>query len=470
MMASHRILIGDVLDKLAELPEKSVHCCATSPPYWGLRDYKVDGQIGLEPTIDEYVAKMVEVFGDSGVRRVLRDDGTLWVNLGDSYANDGKWGGETGGKQAYLPDNDRKRVGREKRRTGLKPLDLCNVPHRVASALQADGWYWRSTIIWAKGLSFCDEYAGSVMPESLSGLRWERCRAKVGGGKRHNASASGVNGQAPQSMMLSRTGRDDPDSNATQWSDCPGCPKCKPNGGYVLRKGSWRPTSAYEFVFQFAKTADYFCDGEAVREAAEYGYSTTVGDGHISAGGIRGSRTVTPGDGGSRNLRNVWVINPQPFPDAHFATFPEKLVEPIIKAATSDKGVCPECGAPWARVIESTSLKRERPNDRTSRHNAGDGVNSCGNTVAGVDVRTLGWRPTCLHRLREPYEPGKGLNYAVVPATVLDPFVGSGTTLLVARKLGRDSIGIELNPDYAAMAEARVGSYAPLFAAGEPAA
>src|SRR5689334_3949366 len=107
------ILVGDCLAMLRTLPSGSVQCCVTSPPYWGLRDYGMAGQLGLERTPEEYVAKMVEVFAE--VHRVLREDGTLWLNLGDSYANDGKFGGETSGKQAYLQDNDRKRCGREKR-------------------------------------------------------------------------------------------------------------------------------------------------------------------------------------------------------------------------------------------------------------------------------------------------------------------------------------------------------------------
>jgi len=178
------------------LADSSVQCVITSPPYWGLRDYgtarweggdlacdhrqpetrkngstltggqktvghaeegyrvvcarcgahRIDNQLGLELTPQEYVINIVAAMRE--VWRVLRDDGTLWLVLGDRYANDGKWGGETGGKQAYLPDNDRKRVGREKRRTGLKPKDLCGIPWRVAFALQADGWYLRSDIIW----------------------------------------------------------------------------------------------------------------------------------------------------------------------------------------------------------------------------------------------------------------------------------------------------------------------------------
>jgi DNA modification methylase len=128
------ILTGDARALLPTLAAASVDCCVTSPPYWGLRDYGVDGQIGLEPTPDDYVAALVEVFRQ--VRRVLRADGTLWLNLGDTYA---------GGK-----------IGRA---DGLKPKDLCGIPWRVAFALQADGWYLRSDIIWAKP---------NPMPESVT--------------------------------------------------------------------------------------------------------------------------------------------------------------------------------------------------------------------------------------------------------------------------------------------------------------
>ena len=212
-MTTWRILAGDVRQTLATLPEASVQCVVTSPPYWGLRDYgtatweggdpscqhrgtpkprqdtsgstkrfsesrgaqpgkaqyarhvrdqcrcgarRIDAQIGLESSHFDYIDAMVDVFDQ--VRRVLRDDGVLWLNLGDSYANDGKWGGETGGKQAYLPDATRRRDGRERRVTGLKPKDLIGIPWRVALALQASGWYLRSDVIWSKP---------NPMPESI---------------------------------------------------------------------------------------------------------------------------------------------------------------------------------------------------------------------------------------------------------------------------------------------------------------
>lgn len=154
----HTILVGDCRERLAQLPPESLHCCVTSPPYFGLRDYGSAGQIGLEPQPDVYVQEIVEVF--RLVHKTLQPDGTLWLNLGDSYANDGKWGGHTGGKHAKALHASP--IGRNKRYTGLKPKDLIGIPWRVAFALQADGWYLRRDIIWHKP---------NPMPESV----FDRC-------------------------------------------------------------------------------------------------------------------------------------------------------------------------------------------------------------------------------------------------------------------------------------------------------
>jgi len=148
----------------------------------------------------------------------------------------------------------------------------------------------------------------------------------------------------------------------------------------------------------------------------------------------------------TRNRRTVWTIASEPYSGAHFATFPTKLVEPCILAGTSERGCCPECGAPWRRVTEREKLRRERPNDYTKR-NGHDGTgNSCGNTVAGVSVKTTGWEATCEH--------GRDS----VPCKVLDPFAGAGTVGLVCERLGRDFIGCELNPAYVEMAKARIAN------------
>lgn len=154
-----KILQGDCLERLLELPDESIQCCVTSPPYWGLRDYGHAGQLGLEKTPEEYVAKMVEVFRE--VRRVLRDDGTLWLNLGDSYSANQSAGNKVFGNPEFNENRPSRANTKTPERTlaGLKPKDLVGIPWRVAFALQADGWYLRSDIIWHKP---------NPMPESVT--------------------------------------------------------------------------------------------------------------------------------------------------------------------------------------------------------------------------------------------------------------------------------------------------------------
>jgi DNA modification methylase len=322
-----RIINADVLDGLRSLPDESVHCCVTSPPYWGLRDYGVEGQIGLEPTPAEFVARLVDVFRE--VRRVLRSDGTCWVNMGDSYAATTK--GSSGKGEKQISNAGTLMVDRSwSIPAGLKPKDLCGVPWRLAFALQDDGWWLRQDIIWSKP---------NPMPESVT----DRC------------------------------------------------------------------TKAHEYVFLLTKSARYFYDAEAVKEAATYpdgpnspgSIASPYGQGferRARASGNISHKGVTEYEGSEseehrtkagllkisetayerRNKRSVWTIATNPFPEAHFATFPPELPEICIKAG------CPKGG------------------------------------------------------------------------TVLDPFGGAGTSGLVADRLQRHAILIELNPDYAAMAERRI--------------
>jgi DNA modification methylase len=156
-VSNARILVGDVRQRLQELPDGSVECVVTSPPYWGLRDYGQDCQIGLEQTPDEYVSEMVAVFRE--VHRVLAEDGTLWLNLGDSYASGGR-GGQSEAKRSNNWQPTYSLYGHVP--TGLKPKDLVGIPWRVAFALQAVGWWLRQDIIWAKP---------NPMPESVT----DRC-------------------------------------------------------------------------------------------------------------------------------------------------------------------------------------------------------------------------------------------------------------------------------------------------------
>ena len=321
---------GDCLTILRErFAPESVQCCVTSPPYWGLRDYGVEGQLGLEATPELYVAKMVEVFRE--VKRVLKADGTLWLNLGDSYAGSGR-GNNPNGKQgtnkvtAFDPEYSGVVP------SGLKPKDLVGIPWRVAFALQADGWYLRSDIIWHKP---------NPMPESVT----DRC------------------------------------------------------------------TKSHEYLFLLTKSERYYYDWEAIKEPMSMSSverlsqpnleNQEVSDrvpgktnGNMKAVGKidkqrgHGRRHAGFNDrwdamekeeqcSGMRNKRSVWTIATQPYSEAHFATFPPKLIEPCILAG------CPSGGL------------------------------------------------------------------------VLDPFAGSGTTIQVAQQLGRQGVGIELNPAYITLADTR---------------
>ncbi|MBM7324820.1 site-specific DNA-methyltransferase [Agrobacterium sp. S2] len=256
------IFEGDALTVLQRLPDQQAQCIVTSPPYWGLRDYNIGDQIGLEPTLPQFINSLVSVFREA--RRVLRDDGVLWLNIGDGFTS-----GNRGWRAPDKKNPARAMSVRPNTPEGLKPKDLMGIPWRLAFALQDDGWYLRADIIWNKP---------NAMPESV---------------------------------------RD-------------------------------RPTRSHEYLFMFSKQEQYYYDRDAVKEL------------------------------NGRNLRSVWNVNTTPFPGAHFATFPHKLVDPCVKAST-------------------------RPGD-----------------------------------------------------FVLDPFFGSGTVGLAAEQLGRSYVGIELNPEYVALAADRL--------------
>ena len=390
------ILKGDCRDVLRTLPNASVHCVVTSPPYFGLRDYGNPGQIGLEPTPDAFVAEMVAVFRE--VRRVLRKDGTCWLNLGDSYA------GYHGNKNAEVPTsatngwtngtNENARTSTANR-SGIKAKDLLGIPWRVAFALQADGWYLRQDIIWSKP---------NPMPESVR----DRCT------KAHEYI-----------FLLSKNGRYwfDADAIAEQAVGPPG-------GNIVPTKGS---------------------DQEWMRTRR----------------GLHLAQEKARQNGGfeTRNKRSVWEVTTQPYAEAHFATFPPALIEPCILAGCPDKA-CAKCGAPWVRDVEIES----RPN-APSCNGKYDGRGKHRTVSGGVsnDARSRidrGYLPSCGCEIsgNEMWAADMNGPYPTEPGTVLDPFGGAGTTGLVADRLGRNAILIELNPEYAAMAERRIRNDAGLFA------
>lgn len=222
-----------------------------------------------------------------------------------------------------------------------------------------------------------------------------------------------------------------------------------------------RPTKAHEYVFLLAKSERYFWDQEAVREAL-------ISDGRGGLSNKATLKSVMHGENhapsmidatvnpAGRNIRSVWTITTKPYSEAHFATFPPELPERCIKAGTSEKGCCAVCGAPWERVTDRVSLPDPRPPTTGAAIKAalGDMARTTpqGRNCGHVEVTTTGWRPTCSCPPAAP-----------IPCVVLDPFAGAGTTLMVARRLQRRALGIELNPKYVELAERRIDADAPLF-------
>ncbi len=274
---------GDALAVLRTLPEASVNCCVTSPPYFGLRDYGMPGQIGLETSPAEYVCHLVEIFEE--VRRVLRDDGTLWLNLGDSYANDGKWGGHTGGKHASVLHASP--IGRNKRYTGLKPKDLIGIPWRMAFALQDAGWWLRCDIIWNKP---------NPMPESVR--------------DRPTKSHEYV-------FLLTKSQKYFYDADAI-----------KEPGVYAGPNGRSKSPHAQGFARRDKVE-------ERVRQDKQRGH----GRRHAGFNERWDKMTTEEQCAVMRNKRSVWTLAAFPTPEAHFATFPLELPEICLKAGCPAGGI-----------------------------------------------------------------------------------------------------------------------------------
>ena len=294
------------------------------------------------------------------------------------------------------------------------------------------------------------------MPESVSGSRWERHRIKIKG----TTPNDWIDDAIKQSGI--DTGRHGGNTGLknkqAKYIDCPGCPKCTPNDGLVLRMSAGRPTRSHEYIFELAKSDSYYFDSEAVKEESithdprrPYGSKGAWEidgrpDEQKHGGELRSSMSQT------RNIRSVWVMTTKPFKGAHFATFPPELPERCIKAGTSEKGVCPKCGAPWVRVIGARRLfesgSGKSGNLIVGKQNSVQGGGETLDIRRGpcVETKTIAWRPSCTCRAGEP-----------IPATVLDPFAGAGTTGVVAKQLGRDFILIELKREYCEMAEKRIG-------------
>lgn len=402
---AHKLLIGDSRRMLKTLPECSVHCAVTSPPYYGLRDYgtskwkggdpkcdhlnhpgaatgnqghvtttpmmgkrctrcgakRVDDQIGLEESVSAYIERLVRVFRQ--VRRVLRDDGTFWLNIGDSYVSGGQVGRGDADSELFknreLFKQEETKQRRFTSRRDVKEKETLGVPWRLAFALQDDGWYLRQEIIWAKPC---------CMPESVKD----------------------------------------------------------------------RAVRAHEQVFLLTKSPNYYFDYVAVQERAKTpGQYMGIGDYQNKARGEKPpenwkERYYKP-RGVYRNMRSVVNVAPKSYRGNHFAVYPPDLIIPFIKAGTSAHGVCSKCGAQYVRRIEEVKERKRRK-----------GLEVYGEEYI-IHPKTVGWDATCDCKRAE-----------VVPATVLDPFSGSGTTIGVAEALGRDAIACDLNPSSQELLPARV--------------
>ncbi len=286
-----KILTGDCNDWLAKIGDRTINCCVTSPPYFGLRDYGVAGQLGLEPSPAEYGAKMVEGFRE--VRRVLRDDGTLWLNLGDSYAS--AWVCNRRSVVGAGSLENGKRADRPNRLVeGLKEKDLMGMPWRVAFALQADGWYLRQDIIWHKP---------NPMPESVR----DRCT------KAHEYI-----------FLFSKSEKYHFDSEAIAEPVAASSIARLSQPNLENQKGSSRVPG---------KT-----NGPMKAKPPRFG-GNKYGDNAAKENRTKSGNAYVLPVNGKRNRRSVWTVTTKPFKEAHFATFPPDLIEPCIKAGCPENGV-----------------------------------------------------------------------------------------------------------------------------------
>lgn len=556
------ILAGDCRTVLTEIPDDSVDCVVTSPPYWGLRDYGTEGQLGLERTPEEYVANMVNVFRE--VRRVLKPSGTCWLNLGSSFAS-------SGGERAYGSSDGGVGRGPGARRyraaSGGSDPSQSPSPERAPSYDTDDTAPEDSPGPGSAYSDLCDGCLGdspSRHPDSADNEGQPSVASSPDGTGRDSEPRDSEQA-SPDALLPDALASTTPQSSPPLPASCSHCDRCgaclsvlrsswpdaracarkswlnyttfKPkdlvpipwmvamalqqDGWYLRRDVIWskpnpmpesvtdRPTSSHEYLFLLTKSARYYFDADAVREPnvspeqaehnAKYAkvydaHSANVELGAKQPGNV-GSLGIhsRPGQGG-RNIRSVWTIATRPYSGAHFAVFPPELPERCIKAGSSEKGVCPECGAPWERVVErSGMLDMSRTQARRAKELADAAgltpdhiaaIRSVGVTDAGKarvtqdgtgknteEVQrladeakdalggyyreflldrgqTTGWQPRCSCHLSAADVDGAWALERTRPAVVLDPFGGSGTVGMVANRLSRRAILIDLNPDY----------------------
>ena len=457
-----KIEFGDCRETMRRWKEQGVKAqtCVTSPPYYGLRDYGHDGQIGLEETPEQYIKAMVEVF--RCVWDVLADDGTLWLNLGDSYAGSGKgaWANKDGGqKEVYIPDPDSPQALIPKVPLGLKPKDLIGIPWRVAFALQADGWYLRQDIIWHKP---------NPMPESVQ----DRCT------KAHEYI-----------FLMSKSQKYYFNAKAIS----------EPLAASSVARLA-QPTLAQQAG---SDRVPGKTNGNMKAVGPRFG-GNKYGDDDSEESRTKSGNEWVQNETGRRNKRSVWTVTTKPYKGAHFATFPSDLITPCILAGSRPAGKRCDCdetiGTPTGtggindpsmdvgragmarprRIGEGT-----RPITRLEqRHHAAEIKASAHKGEMSVICG-----PAFDHYIRTDLSGARPLPEALrldflqrgwitnAPACncplkladiVLDPFMGSGTTAAVAIANGRDYLGCELNPAYKELQDARIGAPKPTDLFGKP--
>ncbi len=462
-----------------DLPDESVQCVVTSPPYWGLRKYSGEqelvwgdkdcvhqwgeeylgdtraygagigqwqdgsaeggrphykvsqgsicslcgawkGSYGLEPTPEMYIQHTVEIMRE--IRRVLRKDGVVFWNIGDSYAGNVSRA-SNGGRAGYGTP----REGVFQRGSDvIKPKDLCLIPFRVAIAAQQN---------WYECLSCKGKYHGS---------QWGHVIDKTG--RHHFVCPSCLKVRLVRTTEQGWWVR-----SIIIWS--------KPNP--MPESVTDRPTESHEYILMLTKSKNYYWDADAVRlpfnpatiERAKYDWdmdALTKSQAYVQEG-IYGrdakqlnralADKINAGLATGRNIRSVWEFPTQPYPEAHFAVFPEKLPEICIKAGTPEVGCCSKCGMPWVRIVETKQYPRHdtEPHDLATD---GDGANR-GKHARPTETQTIGWKPSC------------ECNADKMPSLVLDPFMGSGTVLWVAKKLNRRAVGYEISEEYCKLAVER---------------
>ena len=530
------IINGDALTVLKRMDSESVHCSITSPPYYGLRKYLDDGspqkryEVGQEETPQQYIQNLVEIFHE--LKRVLRNDGIFWLNIGDSYA--GSHG--NGYKQslqktngAYSSDmnfNLAKKMNKDE--TGYKPKDLIGIPWMLAFSMRADGWYLRSDIPWIKRNSMpssvTDRPASSIehvflfsksgdtqfwTHPTFPGIRlqpdpdycWKDKREGVVLSKepsnwkteiRHDSNGEIIYKGGKPELRYKRFNLWDGhdyyyDHIATMQPSSESYNKDKRPRGVIRQKVN-KNTKYDRNDPQYTKITTNMCSINAdVLRNANVNFLPSGNNGaiifdspeqmeeKIKKQDLVGNETYTgfndryePNGFGLRYMRDsdfffkTWngllhnedgepmalIVNPKPYKGAHFAAFPVKLVEPLILAGTSEKGVCPHCGAPWVRVTKKGEFKNQSwGGEHVKGQSAvgGVGETSCLKTGGVCEIITINWQPSC-----------SCANNIPIPATVLDPFSGSSATGVACKLHNRDYIGIELNPEYCELGEKRI--------------